>query len=204
MDSEDVMPDDDTDEKGFGPIFSRIYSFFSSRSRRSGSLYEYISNEVSSEEKRNILDIGCGPGILIGKLASKNERSVIYGVDPSASMISIARKRLKDHITGGNVVLSQGSSMNVPFDTRFDLILSSMSFHHWEKKEESLKYLATKLSPDGVIVVFERFRDDGRPDNDRMQHSLSRSQAEKLNIEGMRKSIKVEDNIISVSFSAER
>ncbi|GAB03697.1 methyltransferase domain-containing protein [Gordonia amarae] len=49
---------------------------------------------VASDATR-VLDIGCGDGLLLQKLASTSRH--ITGIDPDAAALTSARERLSDH-----------------------------------------------------------------------------------------------------------
>lgn len=196
------MTDEEKVERGgFGPIFSRMYSFMAARSGRSLELYRYIAEEVSRHNPEKVLDVGCGPGILIKMIAERSPQSTVYGVDPSSGMISVAQKRLSRYIREGRAFISGGDSLNVPFDVKFDLIVSSMSFHHWQHRNEGLDYLSRKLNDGGSLVIFERLYEKVRKEK-RTHHSLSREEADQLSLEGFQKKVNVEGDIISVSFTS--
>lgn len=188
-------------ETHFGPLFSRIYSFFASHSRHSVRTYDRIAQEVAAGKYRRILDVGCGPGLLLSAIKSAIPESEVFGVDPSRSMVAIARKRLKK--TGeNNFNVSSGSSMSVPFQGKFDLIISSMSFHHWHDREKSLEYLSGFLDQKGMIAVYEHYREDsGKEQSQKVHHSLSEEEAGRISINGFQRKIKVEGDLISLTFS---
>ena len=195
------MSDEDRKETGgFGPLFSRFYSVFIARTKRSRELYSYITDAIEEYHAHSILDVGCGPGVLLEKIAGRFPDSEVYGVDPSPSMVSVAKKRFKKYMWDKRVFITTGNSLDIPFDGKFDLIVSSMSFHHWQFRNEGIEYLKGKLSDVGVLVIFERLGDDG-PAAKGMQHSLSRSEAEKFSPHGMKRRIRVDGDIISVEFT---
>ena len=72
-------------------------------------------NRLSSLiDSGRVLDVGCGTGILAGRLAARGYD--LTGVDPSEGMLEEARK----NITGARFI--QGSGTALPFgDNEFDL-----------------------------------------------------------------------------------
>lgn len=188
-------------EKEFGPVFSRIYSFFSSRSGKSVKSFQLIVEDIASHNPKKVLDLGCGPGVLIEMLSSRLPDSRIFGADPSSSMVSIAGKRLSRMIAQQKVAIMQGDSQNIGFDEKFDLIVTTKSFHHWEDREASLGYLKTLLNENGSIIIYESLAKEDPGDNGKMHHSLSVPEAEKINVEGMNKTVSVKGDIISVKLS---
>ncbi len=138
-------------EEKFGPITSRIYSLFASRMHDILKFYEFVVSDMAASRARTVLDIGTGPGEIPIRLARTN-RFDVYAVDPSQAMLSIARSNssgLK------KVHFALGSSRSIPFKMKFDIIISSLSMHHWKEKEESLRYLSKFLSKRGEIRIYE-------------------------------------------------
>ncbi len=187
--------------QGFGPIFSRLYSFFVSRSRKSAKSFRKIVGDISQYNPRKVLDVGCGPGVLIGMLSDAVPDAKIYGADPSPSMVAIARKRLSEKILSGKVVVTQGSSLDVGYDEKFDLIVTSMSFHHWEDKGKSLGYLKSLLAEGGSIIIYESLGSNSAGEDGKMRHSLSMAEAEEIRVDGLHKTVKADGDLISVKLS---
>ncbi len=137
-------------EEKFGFITSFLYSFFvivpSFR-----HFYAFVVEDLSSSGAESLLDVGTGPGDLPKRLADLHKFKAIYAVDPSAAMLGIARHKTKS--TG--VVLGRGSSRHLPFGRKFDIIFTAISFHHWQKKAKSLRYLKKFLAPKGEIRIYE-------------------------------------------------
>lgn len=186
---------------GFGPVFSRFYSFFAARSRSSRNTYQYIVNDVSSLGPESILDVGCGPGVLIKMLSDSLPRTKVYGADPSRSMVDIARKMLRNRIEENTVHITIGDSKHIEFDRKFDLIITSMSFHHWDDQKGSLEYLVSLLERGGSIIIYENHRDSSKDSNKKHYHSMSEKESASIEVEGCRKSVRVEGGIISVKLT---
>lgn len=120
-------------EEKFGPIMSRLYSAFAPAFV--GKLYKIILDEVNKAKPGSLLDVGCGPGIIATLLASEIKGLEVFCVDPSEYMVGIANRRILKHNLSGKVTAVAGSSRLIPFDRKFDMIITSLSFHHWKDKE---------------------------------------------------------------------
>ena len=95
-----------------------------------------------------VLDAGCGGGAHAEELLRRG--ADVVGLDTSASLLDIARRRL-----GADVELHHGDLAEpLPFeDGSFDLVLASLVLHYLEHWEPTLGELARVLRPGGRIVV---------------------------------------------------
>ncbi len=157
---------DSNDEK-FGPISSYIYRYFAEPFLK--GYYKIIAEEISKYEATKILDIGSGTGKLLKEI-SKIHNAQLYGIEPSMFMINIASKRLKNEILKSKVRIFQGSSRYIPVNEKFDLIVTTFSFHHWSNKFESIPYIMGFTSEKGSFLIFDYDNDMGRLKN---SHGLS-------------------------------
>jgi ubiquinone/menaquinone biosynthesis C-methylase UbiE len=115
------------------------------------NLYEFVEQDMLKSQAKVILDVGTGPGDIALFLA-KTDLYNIYAIDPSKDMIRIAKQRAHGL---NNPKFALGSSRYIPFKLKFDVIYTALSFHHWEKKSESLNYISKFLAKDGEIRIYE-------------------------------------------------
>lgn len=99
-----------------------------------------------------ILDIGCGAGRLLRKAASRWPAARFIGVDPAEGMIHQARWLTP----GPTFYLGQAEAIPLP-DESVDLVLSTMSFHHWQDQGAGLRQIARVLHPGGQFVLADVF-----------------------------------------------
>ena len=82
-------------------------------------------------ELGNILDIGCGPGDVMLRLASARPNVRITAIDGSNAMIELARKAVQSAGLQQRVTALQGYVPGLPLEERsFDAILSKDLLHH--------------------------------------------------------------------------
>src|SRR6266850_5099130 len=73
-----------------------------------------------------LLDIGCGTGELLARLAAKYPAARLAGLDPVPEMLAVARSKLSE-----NVDLRVGWANELPWpDAAFDLVVSCNVFHY--------------------------------------------------------------------------
>jgi ubiquinone/menaquinone biosynthesis C-methylase UbiE len=75
-------------------------------------------------------------------------------------MVRIASKNAKDAGLSGRVKFQYGSAESIPFgDGYFDLIISTLSFHHWANPRECLKEIHRVLKNGGETWIYDLRRD---------------------------------------------
>lgn len=98
-----------------------------------------------------ILDVGCGTGQLLRRLARRFPEATLTGVDASGEMIAAACAALPD---GLPVTFLETPAERLPFkDATFDLVTTTMSFHHWADQPTALREIARVLSPRGAFLL---------------------------------------------------
>lgn len=104
----------------------------------------------SMPEPKKILDVGCGTGRLLQAAADQFPKATLEGVDPAEGMVEQARAtNSSDRIT-----FQQATAERLPFqDAQFDLVFSTMTFHHWADQRQGIAEVARVLTPDGRWLV---------------------------------------------------
>jgi SAM-dependent methyltransferase len=124
--------------------------FFSSAPDTILTLETEIARLPPSASRRG-LEIGCGPGRLMGPM-SRNF-SEIHGVDISAEMIALARENLKA-IPHAQVHVTPDSSLSMFEGNFFDFVYSYIVFQHIPDRAVVLHYLEEGrrvLKPGGIL-----------------------------------------------------
>lgn len=77
------------------------------------------------------LDVGTGPGRIPLKIARRNPKLRVVGVDRSEAMIQVARNAARERDSGGRLRFLLGDANRLSFpDAAFDLVLSNSLLHH--------------------------------------------------------------------------
>ena len=96
-----------------------------------------------------ILDVGCGTGALLERLRENFPNAALHGIDISANMLAIARKR-----NISDVELLEGDSENLPYsDAYFDMVLCCSSFHHYPAPEKAASEFLRVTRPGGKLII---------------------------------------------------
>ncbi len=98
-----------------------------------------------------VLDVGCGPGVLLEELARHGHDTV--GIDINPSMIQAVRE-ISRRQTQGRISCLLSDCEGLPFrDDHFDLIACVGVLQYLEKDAGCLKELSRVSKPDGRIIV---------------------------------------------------
>jgi demethylmenaquinone methyltransferase / 2-methoxy-6-polyprenyl-1,4-benzoquinol methylase len=110
---------------------------------------------VSSKNPQSVLDIATGTGDL-AILMSQTGAKEIIGLDLSAGMLEVGRKKIAEKNLSGKIQMVQGDSENLPFeDNRFDAITVAFGVRNFETLEKGLAEILRVLKPDGIFVILE-------------------------------------------------
>jgi ubiquinone/menaquinone biosynthesis C-methylase UbiE len=98
-----------------------------------------------------VLDIGSGPGFLADEMAAEvGPDGAVHGVDPSESMLAIARRRET------RVEYATGDALALPFaDGTFDAIVSTQVYEYVPDMPAALTEARRVLKPGGRLLILD-------------------------------------------------
>lgn len=103
---------------------------------------------IAAEHRGNVLDVGCGEGLLAQRLARVSR--TVTAIDPDAAAIKRARARLESL---PNVTVRESSFASFdPDSQRFGLITFVATLHHMDLRA-SLTKARDMLAPNGTLAV---------------------------------------------------
>lgn len=101
-----------------------------------------------------VLDIGCGGGETLRKLAEMLPEGKFTGLDHSELSVSMSIERNKSSIDAERMEIILGSVNALPFpDNSFIRIITVESFYFWPDPAEDLKEVCRVLAPDGQFLI---------------------------------------------------
>jgi ubiquinone/menaquinone biosynthesis C-methylase UbiE len=110
------------------------------------------------------VDLGCGPGHLAVTLARQAPHLHVTGVDLSDEMLAQAGDLARRSGVGDRVSFREGDVRQIPFpDGSLDLVVSTLSLHHWQDPVAVLDEIARVLRPGGSFLIFDLRRDLAMP-----------------------------------------
>jgi ubiquinone/menaquinone biosynthesis C-methylase UbiE len=129
---------------------SRVYDFVARRLAR--GFYRRLADDVAAVAPQDgaVLDVGTGPGVFLIEIARRRPDLTLAGIDLSADMVAAARRNATTaEVQVGNVT-------ELPFpDATFDLVVSSLSLHHWDDPGAAAPELARVLRPGGRLHIYD-------------------------------------------------
>ena len=98
-----------------------------------------------------VLDVGCGTGALLREARARFPTANLTGIDPAHGMVSTARA----HWSGTRpATFVNAAAEHLPFtDASFDLVVSTISFHHWQDQLAGLREIRRVLAEGGALVL---------------------------------------------------
>jgi ubiquinone/menaquinone biosynthesis C-methylase UbiE len=105
-------------------------------------------------EGGSVLDAGTGPGVLPLELATRRPDLRVTAVDLSADMAAIAGRNLAPF--GDRAEARRADVAALPFaDDSFDLVVASLTAHHWADPAAATAEIARVLRPGGRFAVYD-------------------------------------------------
>lgn len=101
-----------------------------------------------------VLDVGCGGGRTVAKLAAIAPQGKVYGVDYSAESVAMARKVNRRAIETGRVEIREGPVSQLPFsDGMFDVVTAVETHFWWPDLPNDMREVFRVVKPGGTVVV---------------------------------------------------
>ncbi|HKQ02504.1 MAG TPA: class I SAM-dependent methyltransferase [Actinomycetes bacterium] len=129
-----------------------------------GRFRERIAADVAAvaPDEARLLEVGCGPGHLSTRLAQRGFD--VTGLDLDPAMIARARANTHRPETGDQrrpeFLVGDVAALAFP-DRSFDLVVSTLSMHHWADPAAGLAEIGRVLRPGGRALIWD-FRPGAR------------------------------------------
>jgi SAM-dependent methyltransferase len=124
-----------------------------------------------------VLEIGVGPGVALGALASRAVQGRVVGIDHSALMLKQAEGRNRAAIAAGRVELRLGGiELLEAWPGKFDRVLSVNVVQFFPDRRAAFAAIRDALAPGGIVATAYQPRHGGATsdDSERMADSLAR------------------------------
>lgn len=130
---------------------------------RHSGVTDWGLKQVPLKKHFTILDVGCGGGRTLDKLAAVASEEKVFGIDYSAASVAAARRANARWIRAGRADIRQGSVSRLPYpDGTFDVVTAVETHYYWPDLAADLREVLRVLKPGGqLVMIAETYR--GRP-----------------------------------------
>ena len=109
---------------------------------------------VSVNERDAILDVGCGGGRTVSKLAAMAAQGKVYGIDFSEASVAVSNRTNARWIEMGRVEIRHASVSQLPFpEGLFDLVTAVETHFWWPDLPGDMQEIFRVVKPGGKLVV---------------------------------------------------
>lgn len=134
-----------------------------SMNQRHSRVTDWGLEGASVRSTDQILDVGCGGGRTVAKLAAMAPNGRVRGIDYSAESVAAARKFNREAIDQDRVAIDEGSVLALPYaPNTFDLVTAVETHFWWGDIAAGMRECLRVLKPGGRIVVIAEFYNGGR------------------------------------------
>lgn len=116
------------------------------------ALTDWGVGQITVPTSATILDVGCGGGRTLQKLADLAPDGKAFGVDYSATSAAVSKRTNSSE--AGRIHVIQGSVAALPFpDGTFDLITAVETHYYWPDLTANMREVLRGLKPGGTFVL---------------------------------------------------
>jgi ubiquinone/menaquinone biosynthesis C-methylase UbiE len=155
LDRVSLTRDEPVNAQGSAPYFNRVSSdYFKRYTEHSPGGYAFRVRkqrllELLDGERGRVLDIGCGPGVLVPEMLSRGFE--FWGVDAAPNMIEECCKSFGDR---ARAHFSVGNATGLEFSPEsFDVVISAGVIDHIRDYERAIGEMLRVLRKDGTLIV---------------------------------------------------
>lgn len=135
-------------DRWLGRLFTRVMN------RSHSDLTDWGLTHVRIEHGASILDVGCGGGRTIEKLAALATDGKVCGIDYAPGSVAESRAKNADLVRAGRVMIEQASVSHIPFGAdEFDLVTAIETQYYWPDLVDDMREILRVLKPGGTLVV---------------------------------------------------
>ena len=136
-----------------------------SMNRRHSRVTEWGLKHISVQKRDTILDVGCGGGMTVARLAALASDGKTYGIDYSEESVAASRRSNRQSIDAGLVEIRNASVSHLPFpDRTFDLVTAVETHYYWPDLKADLQEGLRVLKPGGAFVIIAEAYKGGKYD----------------------------------------
>jgi ubiquinone/menaquinone biosynthesis C-methylase UbiE len=147
-------------ERPWGPLGRLVLWLMN---RRHSTLTDWGLAHVAVGPRDAVLDVGCGGGRTIAKLAAMAPDGTVHGIDHSAAAVAAARRLNQQAIAQGRVDVQEASVSALPFaNDAFDLVTAIETHFWWPDLPAGLREVHRVTKPGGRVLLVAEIYNGGR------------------------------------------
>jgi len=107
---------------------------------------DLLVDMICAGSGHRVLDVGCGTGKLLKSAEARFPGAKLVGVDAAIEMVKYAQTSNPT----GTIQFQRATAEELPFpNASFELVFSTMTFHHWSNQTKGIAEVARVLTPGG-------------------------------------------------------
>ncbi len=132
----------------FGRLLARGMNSFHS------PLTAWALGHIEVAADSTALDVGCGGGRTVDRLAKIAVDGWVVGLDYSEDSVVVSRRKNAKHIRNSRVEICHASVSAIPYeDNTFDLVTAVETLYFWPAPEADLREVQRVMNPGGQLLI---------------------------------------------------
>lgn len=129
------------------------------RIKRTEILSKAIIERIEDASEKTALEIGCGTGLFTTRLSKVLKEVACF--DTSEEMVKVLKEKIKEGNLKNISIYTEEILNNEEFYEKFDIVYSSMVFHHIVDIEKEFELLSKLLKKGGQVIIIDLDEEDG-------------------------------------------
>jgi ubiquinone/menaquinone biosynthesis C-methylase UbiE len=106
-----------------------------------------------------VLDVGCGGGKTVNRLAQLAPKGKVFGLDYSHDMVEFSKRINKNLIAENRVEILEGTVQKTGFkDAFFDLVTAFETYYFWPNLSDAFKEIRRVLKTGGKLLLVNELK----------------------------------------------
>ena len=165
-----------------GPEQAQAYAGADFSEAHENIVMEFCARFPGVEVTGEVLDLGCGPGDITFRFASKFPRAMFFGVDGSGEMIRLAEERKgREQVLSRRITFIRGSipGASIP-NLGYEAIISNSLLHHLRRPEVLWETVVEYARPGTIIYIADLLRPESTGEARRLVEEYAATEPEIL------------------------